>query len=130
MLHPGVHHRPRRCGARRDSGGSAGEVVPPAGVGRDAAQLRLRAPDGRDWRGFQDIDPGVLTRERIVDFLDRVDPEAILAVVPHGTPKQVAHVIKEYVDAGLRVPKILDYGGDGGAAVRRCFGRKCARSRG
>ena len=71
-------------------------------------------PMGETWRGYQDIDPGVLTRDRIVDFLDRVDPEAILAVVPHGTPKQVAHVIAEYVDAGLRVPKILDYGGMAG----------------
>lgn len=71
-------------------------------------------PMGETWRGYQDIDPGVLTRERIVDFLDRVDPEAILAVVPHGTPKQVAHVSAEYVDAGLRVPKILDYGGMAG----------------
>lgn len=67
-------------------------------------------PLGDRWRGFQDIDPAVLTRERIVDFLDRADPEAVLAVVPHGTPRQVARRIKEFVDAGLRVPKILDYG--------------------
>lgn len=67
-------------------------------------------PMGEGWRGFHDIDPAVLTRERIVDFLDRVEPEMILAVVPHGTPKQVAQTVKEYVDAGLRVPKILDYG--------------------
>jgi phthiodiolone/phenolphthiodiolone dimycocerosates ketoreductase len=71
-------------------------------------------PMGGTWRGFQDIDPSVLTRERIVDFLDRVDPEAILAVVPHGTPKEVARIIKDYVDAGLRVPKVLDYGGMAG----------------
>ncbi|BBY46561.1 phthiodiolone/phenolphthiodiolone dimycocerosates ketoreductase [Mycolicibacterium celeriflavum] len=67
-------------------------------------------PMGEDWRGYQDIDPAVLTRERIVDFLDRVQPEMVLAMVPHGTPKQLARVIKEYVDAGLRVPKIMDYG--------------------
>ena len=67
-------------------------------------------PVGEDWRGFHDIDPAVLTRDRIIDFLDRVEPEMILAVVPHGTPEQVAHTVKEYVDAGLRVPKILDYG--------------------
>ena len=67
-------------------------------------------PMGGGWRGFPDIDPAVLTRERIVDFLDRVEPEMILAVVPHGTPKQVARMVKEYVEAGLRVPKILDYG--------------------
>jgi len=67
-------------------------------------------PLGENWRGFLDIDPATLTREMIVDFLDRVDPEAILALVPHGTPKQVARTVKAYVDAGLRVPKILDYG--------------------
>ncbi|MGV0794220.1 LLM class flavin-dependent oxidoreductase [Mycolicibacterium sp. XJ1819] len=71
-------------------------------------------PMGENWRGYQDIDPTVLTRERIVDFLDRVEPEAILAVVPHGTPAQVARVVAEYVEAGLRVPKILDYGGMAG----------------
>ncbi|RZT12186.1 phthiodiolone/phenolphthiodiolone dimycocerosates ketoreductase [Mycobacterium sp. BK558] len=67
-------------------------------------------PMGSDWRGFHDIDPAVLTRERIVDFLGRVEPEMILAVVPHGTPSQVARIVADYVDAGLRVPKILDYG--------------------
>jgi len=71
-------------------------------------------PMGENWRGFQDIDPAVLTRERILDFLARVDPDAILAMVPHGTPQQVAWIIKTYVDAGLRVPKILDYGGMAG----------------
>jgi phthiodiolone/phenolphthiodiolone dimycocerosates ketoreductase len=67
-------------------------------------------PMGPQWRGFQDIDPAVLTRERIVDFLANVQPEMLLAIVPHGTPKEVAKVIKTFVDAGLRVPKILDYG--------------------
>ncbi|WP_431231110.1 LLM class flavin-dependent oxidoreductase [Mycolicibacterium psychrotolerans] len=66
-------------------------------------------PMGEDWAGFHDINPATLTRERIIEFLDKVDPEAILAVVPHGTPGQVARIIKSYVDAGLRVPKILDY---------------------
>ncbi|MGB3352895.1 MAG: LLM class flavin-dependent oxidoreductase [Mycobacterium sp.] len=71
-------------------------------------------PMGEHWQGFQDIDPATLTRERVLDFFDRVEPEMILAVVPHGTPLQVAHTIKEFVDAGLRVPKILDYGGMAG----------------
>jgi len=65
---------------------------------------------GEDWRGFQDIDPAVLTHERIVAFLGDVRPEMVLAVVPHGTPKEVARIVKTYVDAGLRVPKVLDYG--------------------
>lgn len=67
-------------------------------------------PMGAQWRGFQDIDPATLTRERILGFLDRVHPETVLAAIPHGTPKQVARTLKSYVEAGLRVPKILDYG--------------------
>jgi phthiodiolone/phenolphthiodiolone dimycocerosates ketoreductase len=67
-------------------------------------------PMGIAWRGFQDIDPATLTRDRIVTFLEKVQPEMILAVVPHGTPRGVAKIVKTYVDAGLRVPKILDYG--------------------
>ncbi|WP_372782036.1 LLM class flavin-dependent oxidoreductase [Litorivivens sp.] len=71
-------------------------------------------PMGENWGGYQDIDPGILTRERILDMLDKVDPEAILAVIPHGSPKQVAKQIKGFVEAGLRVPKVLDYGGMAG----------------
>jgi phthiodiolone/phenolphthiodiolone dimycocerosates ketoreductase len=67
-------------------------------------------PMGASWRGFQDIDPATLTRERIIEFLAGVRPEMLLALVPHGTPKEVAKIIKTFVDAGLRVPKILDYG--------------------
>ena len=73
-------------------------------------------PMGPGWRGFQDIDPAVLTRERIIEFLAKTQPEMLLAVVPHGTPKEVAATIKTYVDAGLRVPKILDYGTMAGLA--------------
>jgi phthiodiolone/phenolphthiodiolone dimycocerosates ketoreductase len=71
---------------------------------------------GENWRGYQDIDPGVLTRKRILEFLAKVDPRAILDLVPHGSPKQVARIVKGYCDAGLRVPKILDYGGMAGLA--------------
>lgn len=71
-------------------------------------------PMGPDWRGYQDINPEILTRERILDMLAKVDPEAILAVIPHGSPKQVAQQIKGFVEAGLRVPKVLDYGGMAG----------------
>jgi phthiodiolone/phenolphthiodiolone dimycocerosates ketoreductase len=82
-----------------------------------AAVLRERGfehPLGENWRGMQDIDPGVLTRERIVTMLEKVNVEAIRAVIPTGTPQQMARIIKGYVDAGLRVPKILDYGGMAG----------------
>lgn len=82
-----------------------------------AAVLKARGfehPLGEDWRGYQDIDPRVLTRERIVAMLEKVEPEALLAVTPHGTPQQVAQIVKDFCDAGLRVPKILDYGGMAG----------------
>jgi len=82
-----------------------------------AAVLRQHGfehPMGETWRGYQDIVPDLLTRERILDMLARVEPEAILAVIPHGSPGQVAKQIKGFVEAGLRVPKILDYSGMAG----------------
>jgi phthiodiolone/phenolphthiodiolone dimycocerosates ketoreductase len=71
-------------------------------------------PLGDAWKGIHDIDPGTLTRERLLDFLGRVDPRSILAVLPHGTPKQVAGQVKAFVEAGMQVPRILDYGGMAG----------------
>ena len=68
-------------------------------------------PMGDGWRGYHDINPATLTRERLLDVLDRVEPEALLAVLRHGTPPQVARIVKDYCDAGLRVPTILDYSG-------------------
>jgi phthiodiolone/phenolphthiodiolone dimycocerosates ketoreductase len=77
-------------------------------------QFGYEHPLGEDWRGIQDINPEVLPRERILEMLKKVNVEAILKVVPHGTPQQVARTLKGYVDAGLRVCKILDYGGMAG----------------
>jgi phthiodiolone/phenolphthiodiolone dimycocerosates ketoreductase len=71
-------------------------------------------PMGNSWRGYQDLNPALLTRERVVELLGRVQPESILSIVPHGTPAQVAKVFKAFVEAGLRVPKILDYSGMAG----------------
>lgn len=74
----------------------------------------FKHPLGENWRGYQDIDPRVLNRERIVAMLDKVEPEMLLAVTPHGTPQQVARIVKDFCDAGLQVPKILDYSGMAG----------------
>jgi phthiodiolone/phenolphthiodiolone dimycocerosates ketoreductase len=82
-----------------------------------ATVLRARGfdhPLGEAWQGIQDINPGLLTRERIIAMLAKVDVEAILSVVPHGTPRQIARDFKAYADAGMRVPKILDYSGMAG----------------
>jgi phthiodiolone/phenolphthiodiolone dimycocerosates ketoreductase len=77
-------------------------------------QRGFKHPLGDDWRGMQDIDPGKLPREKIVDMLKRVEPEMILAVIEHGSPEKIARKYKAYVDAGLRVAKILDYSGMAG----------------
>jgi len=74
----------------------------------------FKHPLGENWRGYQDINPETLTRDRILDMLAKTQPEMLLAVTPHGSPKQVARIVKDYVDAGLRVPKILDYSGMAG----------------
>jgi len=81
-------------------------------------------PLGDGWKGIHDIDPGALTRERIVALLEKVEPESILAVLPHGTPKRIAEIVKGYVDAGVRVPKVLDYGGMAGLKFAAHSARK------
>lgn len=73
-------------------------------------------PMGEDWRGFVDLDPTTFDREQIIAFCNAVTPEMVMDLVPHGTPQQVARQVKEFCDAGLRVPKILDYGGMAGLA--------------
>jgi phthiodiolone/phenolphthiodiolone dimycocerosates ketoreductase len=69
-----------------------------------------RHPMGDDWKGWQDIEPHKLTRERLLAILSAVDPRSILDFVPHGSPGQVAGYVKALFDAGLRVFKLLDYG--------------------
>jgi phthiodiolone/phenolphthiodiolone dimycocerosates ketoreductase len=67
-------------------------------------------PMGPDWQGIHDFDPGKLTRPILVDFLAKVTPQMVRAVVPHGTPKRLAEIMKGYLEAGVEVPNFLDYG--------------------
>lgn len=83
-----------------------------------------RHPMGDRWRGIQDIDPRVLTRDRLRKLFDEVDPAAILSVVPHGTPQQVAAQIAEFGEAGARVVSVLDYSGMAGQAFAAASARK------
>jgi phthiodiolone/phenolphthiodiolone dimycocerosates ketoreductase len=77
-------------------------------------QFGFEHPLGDSWRGYQDINPAVLPRERILDMLKKTNVEAIRKIIPCGTPKEVAHRLKGFVDAGMRVVKIMDYGGIAG----------------
>ena len=79
-----------------------------------AESLRARGyrhPMGERWRGIQDIEPDRLPRERLLSLFDEVDVDAILSVVPHGTPKEVARDIAALHEAGQQVASILDYSG-------------------
>jgi phthiodiolone/phenolphthiodiolone dimycocerosates ketoreductase len=80
-------------------------------------------PMGPHWRGYQDIDPAILTRERISEFCAKVDKRALNDLLPCGTPKQVARKLKGFCDAGMRVFKVLDYGAMAGLK----FGAKSAQ---
>jgi phthiodiolone/phenolphthiodiolone dimycocerosates ketoreductase len=79
-------------------------------TGEELRRFGHQHPMGPAWRGYQDIDPGILTRERIIDFCAKVDTQALLDIIPCGSPKQVARKLKGFCDAGMRVFKILDYG--------------------
>ena len=83
-----------------------------------------RHPMGERWRGIQDIDPRVLTRDRLLRLFDEVDPAAILSVVPHGTPTEVAGQIADFGEAGARVVSVLDYSGMAGQAYAAESARK------
>ncbi len=80
----------------------------------EVGQFGYDHPMGPNWQGIHDIDPGVLTRERILKFCEDVDTQAILDIFPCGTPRQVAQKLKGFVDAGMRVYKVMGYGGMAG----------------
>ena len=86
-------------------------------------------PLGDDWRGFHDIDPSSLTRERVLEMLARSDPSR------SSTSFRTAHRARSpagcrVLDAGLRVPKILDYGGMAGVEYAHALRRPGPRGRG
>jgi phthiodiolone/phenolphthiodiolone dimycocerosates ketoreductase len=56
----------------------------------------------------------VLTRDKITEFCAAMDPQAIVDIFPCGTPKQVARKLKGFCEAGVRVYKIMGYGGMAG----------------
>ncbi|VWX53138.1 LLM class flavin-dependent oxidoreductase [Novosphingobium sp. 9U] len=81
---------------------------------KDVAQFGYEHPMGPDWHGIMDFDPHVLTRERMIQFCEDLDTQMIRDIFPVGTPKQVAAKIKGFIDAGVRVYKLMEYGGMGG----------------
>src|SRR4029453_14984442 len=93
-----------RRGKRDEIGGMLRQpLVKAYALQLTAESLRVRGyrhPMGDHWRGIQDVEPDKLTRERLLSFLEAVDVGAILASVPHGTPKEVASGIKALHDAG------------------------------
>ena len=81
----------------------------------DLRQFGYEHPMGPDWRGILDLDPVRLSRERIIQFCNDLDTQAIRDIFPVGSPKQVAAHFKGMADAGMRVFKVMDYGGMAGA---------------
>ena len=81
----------------------------------DLRQFGYEHPMGPDWRGIQDFDPVRLSRERIIQFCDDLDTQAIRDIFPVGSPKHVAAHFKGMAEAGMRVFKVMDYGGMAGA---------------
>ena len=90
----------------------------------DLRQFGYEHPMGPEWRGIQDFDPVRLSRERIIQFCDALDTQAIRDIFPVGTPKQVAAKFKGFADAGMRVFKVMDYGGMAGARFAAKSGAK------
>ena len=81
----------------------------------DLRQFGYDHPMGPDWRGIQDFDPVRLSRERIIQFCKDLDTRAIRDIFPVGPVSEVAAKFKGFADAGMRVFKVMDYGGMAGA---------------
>lgn len=88
------------------------------------ARFGYEHPFGPDWKGFHDLHTRVLTRELVSRTLDAIPPRMVLDCIPNGTPKQMAGLMKGYVDAGLQVPNFLDYG----AMAGREYAARSARN--
>ncbi|MGE0388001.1 MAG: LLM class flavin-dependent oxidoreductase [Gammaproteobacteria bacterium] len=71
-------------------------------------------PCGENWRGFIDLDPHAMTRERLQQVIAQTPEELLRKLIMHGTPRQVAAQLKPYADAGVRVARMLDYSGMAG----------------
>lgn len=82
---------------------------------KDVEQFGYQHPMGPAWRGIMDFDPHVLTREKMIAFCASLDTQMIRDIFPVGTPRQVAAKLKAFADAGMRVYKLMEYGGMGGA---------------
>ena len=89
---------------------------------QDLRQFGYDHPMGPDWRGIMDFDPVKLSREKIIAFCEAVNTQAIRDIFPVGSPRQVAAKFKGLADAGMRVFKVMDYGGMAGLA----YGAKSA----
>jgi phthiodiolone/phenolphthiodiolone dimycocerosates ketoreductase len=92
-----------------------------------AADMRhhgFEHPMGEIWRGMQDNDPSVLTREVLTAMIKKVTPDMLRACVWHGTPQEIAREMKPYIDAGMRVFRIHDLSSLGGLKFAARSGQK------
>lgn len=102
-------------------------MVKSLGLQLTAESYRRRGfthPMGESWRGIQDLEPESPSRDELLRFFDEVDVDAILAGVPHGTPKEVAQAVVALHDAGARMVSILDYSGMAGQDFAAASARK------
>lgn len=82
--------------------------------GAELRRIGRSHPLGDDYRGFLDFDPAEFPRDRVLEIVSKVPSDLLRQYTPTGTPKEVARRIKGFVDAGLRVPRLLDYSGQAG----------------
>lgn len=70
----------------------------------DLRQFGHQHPMGPEWRGIHDLNPAVLTRERMIQFCKELDTRCHPRRISGWHAQQVAAKIKGFIDAGVTVP--------------------------
>jgi phthiodiolone/phenolphthiodiolone dimycocerosates ketoreductase len=76
-----------------------GALVLDAQAWRDAGGTH---PFGEGFRGMVDFVPTVYSTDQLREAMEKVPPDVMHGLLPHGTPDEVAELIRAYQRVGLR----------------------------
>jgi phthiodiolone/phenolphthiodiolone dimycocerosates ketoreductase len=76
-----------------------GALVRDAEAWREAGGVH---PFGEGFRGMRDFVPRRIGHEEVREAMEKVPRDVLHALLPHGTPDEIAALVRTYERAGLR----------------------------